>query len=189
MLVRLVPPDLQSLCISNKMSYASKASGLHCGLNCAFQAVCESQSQAAGREYPQPSPVVQAGTGPPRARGGAGQDDPLSQTGPRYSVLTTQTNSFHLVATSGHLSLWLLTRDHKLWHTSHTKCLHVEQGFCSNFWSMCLCTQLNPCDTKFMGFKGQLRTGGSLLWIGRTPVYTYLQRTDKIGITDLLLRW
>ncbi|CAF87859.1 unnamed protein product, partial [Tetraodon nigroviridis] len=49
-------------------------------------ALCELQSQAAGGgERPRPSPVVQAGPGPPGARGGTGQDDPLSPTGPRYS--------------------------------------------------------------------------------------------------------
>lgn len=37
-----------------------------------FQAVCESQSQAEEWKCPQPSAVVQAGTGPPRAWGGAG---------------------------------------------------------------------------------------------------------------------
>lgn len=51
-----------------------------------FQVVRKSQNGAARRWHPQPPAVVQAGTGPPRARGGARQDDPLPQTGPRYGL-------------------------------------------------------------------------------------------------------
>lgn len=68
------------------------------GLNCRFcfvpcQVVRKSQVGAARRRHPQPPAVVQAGTGPPRARGGAGQNDPLPQTGPRYIVFTARNNS------------------------------------------------------------------------------------------------
>lgn len=89
-----------------------KVSVLKCVLCCVFQAVRESQSQAAWRERPQPSPVVQAGTGPPGARGGAGQNDPLSQIRPRYSVRSVQIKSppSSPPDTSAQLSLC------RLWH-------------------------------------------------------------------------
>lgn len=81
----------------------------------ALQVVRQSQSGAARRRHPQPPAVVQAGTGPPRARGGAGQDDPLPQTGPRYRVFTAPNNSCrpHLEIRLRGLAQWhvIVSRD------------------------------------------------------------------------------
>lgn len=101
-----------------------------------FQVVRKSQSRAARPWHSQPPAVVQAGTGPPRARGGASQDDTLPQTGPRYGLFTARNNSCQR---QPHLDICLpvrlgsMTRVRKPWHTLRTKCL--QQDPCNYFWS------------------------------------------------------
>lgn len=109
-----------------------------------FQVVRESQSGAARRRHPQPPAVVQAGTGPPGARGGAGQDDPLPQTGPRYRLFTARNNSCQR---QPHLDICLpvrlgsMTRVRKPWHTLRNYYFwSPHKSVCAHTWVISL-----PC--------------------------------------------